>query len=832
MTSLSITEHSRLADRIMGAYFRLSVEEGTFREDTAPDFSRDTLALCGLFGMTPVKLHYAGADRRLQCEAFIVNDPADRRIYLTNHARSPERALIGHELVHRMRRERPELYDDLVDELASAGVNEARWAVFYHALREQTLRKEGRALSDAEIREEGVADLVGDLILDPQVWRTLQRPSLLERISAWIASVWQRLRGAQAHADPLGGAGLVHDRERAMAVVSRVLDEWSASLARPSPAAATSLASAAALRRDPDAPEGAFRSALLDALVAGKGAPARAPWQQWLGWLDGAQRRGEIKQGERAWLGLDDWLGQQKGPIPRQALVDYVRKHQVQILEVVLGDELSGQLPSGWTLQQDRYGNWLVHNERNSPVTTPQRLREHALEAMPRCEKPTKFSEWQLPGGESYRELLLTLPDSGNADPSDEQIAAYLPIATWEAAGRSRARVPVAAWAEARRDYLQDNEVAQIGAQFHSGHFDQPNILAHVRFNERTDADGRRVLFIEEIQSDWHQQGRTKGYGLPDDFKRMVQEKKRLHVEAEAAEQAGDMARAEAIDAEADALAGQISQLRTDAEKRTGVPNAPFKATDEWAMLAFKRMVHHAAVNGFDRIAWTTGEQQAARYDLSKQVDMILVTPRKDATTGEKKRRVAISMTGGNTIVFDADTAGVIGNVSNHNAGLMGKSLDEVVGKEAAQKIMAVEIRHEFTGVDLKVGGDGMRAFYDKILPTAVNKWARKFGGKVERGSIDAAVHPLKVGQDQRGNWVVYSPDDGPRYPVRIATSEADGQAIVRSIQANRLTDQHIIEITPAMRDAALGGLPLFKRAGYEVQVDKDKHGIASGFAP
>lgn len=805
MANLSVTPNSRLADRVMGAYFRLSVEEGTFREDTAPDFSRDTLALCQLFGMTPVKLHYAGADRRLQCEAFIVNDPADRRIYLTNHARSPERALIGHELVHRLRRERPELYDELVDELASAGVNEARWAVFYLALREQTLRKEGRALSDAEIREEGIADLVGDLILDPQVWRTLQRPSLLERISAWIASVWQRLRGAQAPADPLGGAGLVHDRERAMAVVSRVLGEWSASLARPSPAAATSLASAAALRRDPDAPEGAFRSALLDALVAGKGAPARAPWQQWLGWLDGAQRRGEIKQGERAWLGLDDWLGQQRGPIPRQAVVDYVRKHQVQILEVVLGDELSGQLPSGWTLQQDRYGNWLVHNERNSPVTTPQRLREHALEAMPRCEKPTKFSEWQLPGGESYRELLLTLP-----------------VAKWDRAGFA------AVVSEGRTDDAEAIRSGATATQFKSSHFDQPNILAHVRFNERTDADGKRVLFIEEIQSDWHQAGRKRGYkgNAPKGVLRAIRKQNDIgqtwwSIEADGA-WIGNVDAGSEQEAIAAAQRAEFSGTPMDGQ----VPNAPFKATDEWAMLAFKRMVHHAAVNGFDRIAWTTGEQQAARYDLSKQVDMILVTPRKDATTGEKKRRVAISMTGGNTIVFDADTAGVIGNVSNHNAGLMGKSLDEVVGKEAAQKIMAVEIRHEFTGVDLKVGGDGMRAFYDKILPAAVNKWARKFGGNVERGSIDAAVHPLKVGQDQRGNWVVYSPDDGPRYPIRIATSEEDGQAIVRSIQANRLTDQHIIEITPAMRDAALAGLPLFRRRTPEIDASTVQDGL------
>ncbi len=54
-------------------------------------------------------------------------------------------------------------------------------------------------------------------------------------------------------------------------------------------------------------------------------------------------------------------------------------------------------------------------------------------------------------------------------------------------------------------------------------HWSEPNVLAHVRFDDRVDADGKRVLFIEEIQSDWHQAGREKGYKevvkeLPPEF--------------------------------------------------------------------------------------------------------------------------------------------------------------------------------------------------------------------------------------------------------------------------------------------------------------------------
>ena len=46
---------------------------------------------------------------------------------------------------------------------------------------------------------------------------------------------------------------------------------------------------------------------------------------------------------------------------------------------------------------------------------------------------------------------------------------------------------------------------------YRSNHWDQPNILTHIRVNDRTDSDGKRVLFVEEIQSDYAQDARRKG---------------------------------------------------------------------------------------------------------------------------------------------------------------------------------------------------------------------------------------------------------------------------------------------------------------------------------
>lgn len=50
---------------------------------------------------------------------------------------------------------------------------------------------------------------------------------------------------------------------------------------------------------------------------------------------------------------------------------------------------------------------------------------------------------------------------------------------------------------------------------FDRGHYD-PNTLAHVRYGTVTDDKGKRLLYIDEIQSDWHQKALEQGYATKD----------------------------------------------------------------------------------------------------------------------------------------------------------------------------------------------------------------------------------------------------------------------------------------------------------------------------
>lgn len=275
-----------------------------------------------------------------------------------------------------------------------------------------------------------------------------------------------------------------------------------------------------------------------------------------------------------------------------------------------------------------------------------------------------KFAQYVLPGGENYKELLITLPAKRqwiNGSPvTDEDLSTQH--------GRDAA----------------DRTASYVGDTFKSSHFDQPNILAHIRMNERTDADGKRVLFIEEIQSDWGQTAKKNGLKLTE---------------------------AEGILANTPAKTAAEYAIQQDLIHRgaVGVPSAPFVTdTKAWTGLALKRAIAYAVDNGFDKIAWTNGDQQADRYDLSKQVSEINYSANDDDT-------YFVEVRGMNREKLWSD----------RNA--TASALEDVVGKEIVQKIEQNVGDGQLSGSGLKVGGEGMKAYYDQI----VHQVAKKLGAEV-----------------------------------------------------------------------------------------------------
>lgn len=543
---------------------------------------------------------------------------------------------------------------------------------------------------------------------------------------------------------------------------------------------------------------GAFYSPLLRSLEDGKGAPQRTDAAGWRAWLDGAQRRGEFRKSERDWLSVDRWLSEQPGETVRTALIDYVRANEVRVQEVVLGADATPVIEEVRELFAAQGYRIVVFNEGNSDEEIvfedpegaevelhelPQELADaYNAAARVRKAKPRHQMHRAVAGGANYRELLLTLPQrdivqfaeptdvSGwsvevQIDWGDQRFYKYLRADgshalsdTVSATGRdAEGEWLYPSDEQILQDYASRNTAARKrtapdSANYRSSHWDQPNVLAHIRMDEHTHADGNRVLLIHELQSDWHQTGRKNGYGVSPS-KAVPLPDGGWTVEFNNGTRMGEYPSREAAEAGA---------LRFP---NRGVPDAPFRNTSEWVLLAMKHAVRWAAAHGIDTVAWATGEQVVEMFDLSKQIESIgvRVTP--------SKRYVKMKPRAGAEIGLGVEDDGIISGDSTSAS--VGRSLEDVIGKEMAERVMSFTENGELSGDGLKIGGEGMRAFYDTIVPAAVTRWVKPFAASVGR---------LRVPRE----------GEAPNAPG---------------------AEVHSLSITPALRAAALSGFPLFARS-------------------
>ena len=221
--------------------------------------------------------------------------------------------------------------------------------------------------------------------------------------------------------------------------------------------------------------------------------------------------------------------------------------------------------------------------------------------------------------------------------------------------------------------------------------------------------------------------------------------------------------------------------------RKQGVPDAPFKKN--WEEMALKRLIHHAAEKGYHGIVVTPGTEQADRYSLAKHVDEISHNPRTNMATGEKSKSVRIDMKSGSPVQLGVANSGVIDNVSNpDHTNLIGKHLADVVGKDLAKNIMNEE-RGILSPQDLTLGGEGMKAFYDKKVPNILNSIGKKHGVKTQLHG-----HPLH---------------DIPALPRDHEPEDVESHAKMAG------TKLHYFPITEEMRkDILTNGLPMYDHGG------------------
>ena len=497
-----------------------------------------------------------------------------------------------------------------------------------------------------------------------------------------------------------------------------------------------------------------------------------------------------VKEDELKWTGLDEWLKGKKS-VTREEIADFLNKNQVRVDEKVLGAD-SASSAKAVNLARERWVNDAaairaeqagdIDNRRDFANASPdvrawhleealKEFNENALDnsfienLMPRSfgnNARAKFEQYTLPGGEYYRELLLTRPEV-NPDATPR-------FSVREGSGMRRVDA--------------DN--------YRSPHWDEPNVLAHMRMQERVDPEGRRVLHLEELQSDWAQEGRKRGFQQPQ-FTVRNKDMTGGGMSFPTKEEADNY------------LANMAAEYRNDFRivpetSSNGVPQGPFvESTPGWTNLALKRAMIEAARGNFDAIAWTPGAEQVKRYDLSKRIKRIYALPYDDGTY-----EIGTKLPGG------AEFHQASGRMSLDK-------IEQTFGKEIAERIKSGQFSGTegnvsfLEGDNLRAGGKGMIGYYDKILPTQISKVLKDIGETPQFGNVSIT----------RGNVGATGDDIMKALPETRDMNEAQRSAWWQSLDPQR-RDQLFADyragsmelpsfnITPEMREKIKQGLPLF----------------------
>ena len=516
------------------------------------------------------------------------------------------------------------------------------------------------------------------------------------------------------------------------------------------------------------------------------------PADQWKSWLASNKGQLGIKDEEIEWTGINDFLDLKgKDKLTKDEVLNFIGTNRIRLNDVILKEgsvsdeelrelvESAGENPYGMT--RDDMADFVASEY-----------------GWPRSRIGTaRHKQYTLPGAKEYVELILTEPSAKT------------------------------------KPYKSSDTI-------HFGDVAGGKHIGWLRMNVRQDVNGNDVLFLEELQSQRAQDGRKSGFRSEADTRKVDELKQRLaDMSSEVSrynermrdltdDQMDEFVKLRDERAMLDARVNEIVEQIRAIEERSpvnGVPDAPFvRDTKAWTSLLIKRAIAYAQENGIDRIAWTAGDQQSARYDLSKQVESVMVSRDDDG-----KYLVSATLKDGpQKTENNLDASGV----------------ESMIGKELAQKLIAgADARYQnsiarqaalesgdqaeydrlreerkslpqdrATGLDLKVGGEGMREFYDKLVPQVANSVIKKFGGKVEVmefvGTEDIESYGLPPSSEFEAN--------------RLEGETMFDYISRRTLERRTSKTQQLGFVIPAKLQEVMAtdGLPLFRRKDFEAQFD------------
>jgi hypothetical protein len=618
---------------------------------------------------------------------------------------------------------------------------------------------------------------------------------------------------------------------------------------------------------------------------------------------------------------LSDFLARNKDrPVTKDEIQQHLAENKVELGEVNKG-KFNEDAPlhaiktdGGYWEIRNSEGQFLTNVTENVPEQEAIEIARDRLERFNPTEvqqTATKYHGYQLPGGENYREKLLTLLSQSKYTVSSTGGILSSPSAPKTFATKAEAEL------EHSKRWVRDpntyHEIIQHDPGYKSSHWDEPNVLVHRRTNEREVSgenganDIRPSVHIEELQSDWHQQGRQKGYASQGDLgkfndankhlqeargnlanamKQITKEKGIPSAEEAIVRRLPQEDRANLVEARRQAYLSDSRYVNALAETQrleqelprfnpaNKVPDAPFKKN--WHELALKDAIHEAAFKGINRISWTPGEAQAARYDLSKHVNELLFRKNIDGTFDLNGSRVdgrgmqtlgtdipankladyvgkdvaekiiakekatkpyepITELPEGYHLIHDShgrpnEEWGIVPPDQKHGRSFTGRyhatekeATDralELLNQVAAQK--HADESGTLRGLDLKIGGEGMKGFYDKMIPDALNKIGKPHGVKVQEGHTKAGDEwpfSIRIASDGKDYWLAgkdpRASDAGEKVLSKKFKSFNDADDLREKFYKGEHEPVWYMDIPQSLKDEVLQkGFKLFKRGG------------------
>ena len=457
------------------------------------------------------------------------------------------------------------------------------------------------------------------------------------------------------------------------------------------------------------------------------------------------QKRKGVKQEELDDLGLKEYL-QDRPSVTKAEITDFVEKGGAKLQVRTFEDKVTPQLVmerakdilkkekglEGTEINDSDLTQYFTLKELDYASNVARAKLTMELDAVKHGEPDLRMSGPQ----ENYREVLLTVPPHPD-----------------------------------KRNY---SEVF---------HFDgTPNIVASARATDRVDTSGANITLVDEVQGDLHQKARASqqeaiknltARGVP-----LEEARKQVPLSA-------------AYDSQTDAEVAEFRSLmekpkdeRVMADyirlygfkrKLSVVPNAPFKKS--WPLLMMKKMLKDAAVNGKDKLAWTTGEQQNKRWGDEPIISKEVVIQKNKSGKIDTLQFLTVS----GDMVFgkiDWETGQMsLGNPPWHNVPLA-KFIPANLIEQLRQGNIEGTVGIPTVNFQTTEGGGVFANFYDKEIRNDLSGYLKQFGAEVGKTTIktdtgEEEVHAVEITPKLRAamfdDVALYSEGHDPTGDIKTA---------------------------------------------------------------